>query len=341
MAAPPPSSLSVACRAIVDFVKDGLHADPGTLSVLIGNPAEAVPKGADPKHVVNLFFYRIEPSGFFPDWTPTDPWLIRLHCLITAFGVTEENISAGEIDLRLLGEVIRLFHETPVLKLITIDGQDGLPVRLEAVFHPLEIDALNHIWATQPETNYRPSVAYEFSLSPIVPHAPKPDRRLVGAVGLETHASLAAHAAPFAGSAASPPVVAETVDTESPRWAPRICFVTDGACARSLSFALDSPALATAALAVWIAGQPGTPVDLRWETWGNQGFEPAGTPIPTSVGTPGIDPEAAAGAPTTNAKLPFTDRPGQAVLYAVRTATIDSGATELRSNPLLVSLYRG
>ncbi len=154
---------------------------------MIGNPAEAVPGQADTEHRVNLFFYRFEPSGFHADTSPGDIWWIRLHCLITAFGVAEDQVSSGENDLRLVGELMRLFHETPVLNSVNVDDEE---FRLQVVFHPLSADDLNHIWSTQNEVSYRPSVAYEMALAPVVPVKHSLGSPLVGAVGSEVRRGM-------------------------------------------------------------------------------------------------------------------------------------------------------
>jgi hypothetical protein len=53
---------------------------------------------------------------------------MRLYCLISAFGAPLDNVSAGENELRVLGEVMRLFHESPVLdtsEILVGDQQAG------------------------------------------------------------------------------------------------------------------------------------------------------------------------------------------------------------------------
>ncbi len=149
-------------------------------------------------------------------------------------------------------------------------------------------------------------------------------------------------AAPFEGTAAPPPVVATRVDTGREDWSARVCFVQGGACAESVAFAVGSAELAAFSPQVWVAGEVGSSVDLTWEVWDrDQGWRQEGTPVAAAVTDPAIDPAAAAGATTTAVSLPFDDRAGQAVLYAVRTYTRASDGVELtvRSNPLLVTLY--
>src|SRR5262245_48569897 len=111
----PVSTLSQVCKSISDFLSDRLEAAQNHIQVCIGNPASAAALQEDDKHRVNLFFYRVEPNGFGPAAAPDETWLLRLFCLVTSFAAEEEQISAGENDLRLLGGVLSAFHERPIL----------------------------------------------------------------------------------------------------------------------------------------------------------------------------------------------------------------------------------
>ncbi len=337
----PKSSLSQVCRAISDFVSDGIGATTHSTRVMIGNPSAAVPAQTDDEHRVNLFFYRIEPAGLFTGDTPGDPWWVRLQCLVTGFGVPEDQVSAGENDLRLLGEVMRVFHETPLLPSLKVDDEE---FRMQVVFQPLSIDDLNHIWSTQSGVSYRPSVAYEMALAPVIPSERRPDSPLVGSVGSELRADRAGRTAAFTGEPAAPPVRRSTVDTSDPAWAPAICFVIDGHCAQSLAFQAGSTALANFKPQVWVAGAPGASIDLAWQVWASsQGWHDVAGTTATKAGTVTLDPESAATAGTQVAPLPagFADTPGQAVLYAERRCLrgLDGLEITVKSNPLLITVY--
>jgi hypothetical protein len=333
----PTSSLSRVCRSIADFLSDGLEASANSIRILIGNPADAEPGQADTEHRVNLFFYRIEPAGFFPDHTPGDTAWIRLYCLITGFGVAENQVSAGENDLRLLGNVMRLFHQTPVLDELTVADET---FRLQTIFNPLNADDLNHIWSTQGDVSYRPSVAYEMALAPVIPVQRRAGSPLVGAVGSEIRATMNARTAAFGGEILRPPVAATTVDINDPAWEPHICFVRQGGCAQSLIFENGTQAFGDFDPQVWIAGDPGSPVTLVWELWlSASGWQPAGT-LATTATTLTLDPEQVDTAVTQAIDHPFDNQAGQAVLYAQRTYTrgVDGQTMTVRSNPLLVTL---
>jgi hypothetical protein len=337
--APPVSSLSQFCRSIAKIVADRLGVSSTNTQVRIGSPASAAPGPGDTDHRVNLFFYRVEPGAFGPAPSPDEPWLLRLSCLVTAFGVEEDSVSAGENDLRLLGAVLSVFHEKPVLEL---DPIDDTIVRAQVVFQPLGMEEINHLWATQGEVAYRPSAAYEMALVPIVPKERKIGGPLVGALGLEVRADEAGRRAPFSGVAKPPAIVAVEVRTELEGWAPRICFVVGTTCIESVSFAANSVEAGNFTPNVWVAGDAGAPVRLRWEIWdAAHGWRPGGVNVDTTATGTRFDPEQAASATTTAVALPFTDHAGQSVLYAERSfnRAADGVPITVRSNPLLVNLF--
>lgn len=334
------SPLSQVCKGIRAYLDGEINApDRSKVSVVLATPADTASAGAaDSDHRLNLFFYRFEPSGLFPDTLPGETGWLRAFCLITPFAAEEDSVGAGENDLRLIGEVMRVFHEKPVFQL-SVEGED---YHLQVIFQPLGLDQLNQLWSTQGDTIYRPSVLYEVSLAPVLPAVKAVPAPLAGGFGLQVQSTLERQATSVAGR--FPEVPAMTPDITREDWAPAIAFVQGGACAFSFSFALGSPALAAFTPRVWLAGKVGESVSLRWEIWdataGWQKFVPDGAAL---VASSGIDPDAAAGAPTQALTLPFTDHVGQMLFYAERSYTRagDGAVLTVRSNPLLVSLYAG
>jgi hypothetical protein len=340
----PETSLSTLCTAIREFVRTGVNAAANNIDVSMGPPAEAA--DAADKHGINLFFYRFEPGGFDANSHPNDPWRIRMHCLISVFGIQEDDIPPGENDLRLLGDVLRLFHESPVMDTVSIDGD---PVRLQVVFNPLTDENINQIWSTQGDATYHPSVVYEMALAPIMPETPRIPPPRVGAVGGEARADRAGRFAAFTGVPLPPPVQPKTIDPADPAWAPAVCWIHNGECFGTLSF--DETALPPGfTLGLWLAGDPSETVDLVWEIWDSAGWRPAGPPIPATPFSTTLNPdEIPAPIPGTfpidlspPMAIPAGETAAQGLLYAVRSVVLvpDGPPTEIRSNPLLVSLYR-
>ncbi len=338
----PVSSLSEICSAVADFVRTGLDSVTNLIDVSVGIPADAVSSN----HLVNLFFYKFEPSGFVLNTRPDEPWRLRIHCLVSVFGVSENSISAGENELRLLGEVLRIFHENPVLSSCDIDGEE---VRLQIIYNPISEDQINQIWSTQGDTIYHPSVAYEFALSPVMPETVWGGDPLVGSIGNEVLPNAESRYGSFSETSVSPPVLPVMIDTEAPDWVPEICFVYNDACHKSLAFDMDSPSFTGFTPAIWLAGETSSTVSLQWETWDTDGWREEGTPQDETPVGESIDPNeipATAGGFPIGVAMPSTPPPSetsaQYLLYAVRTySTFDGGPTiEKKSNPLLISLYR-
>jgi hypothetical protein len=340
----PVSALSSVCANVADFVRNGLNAAMNNISVTLGAPAIAA---AGDTHRVNLFFYRFEPSGMQPDTHPNDPWRLRMYCLVTAFGIDEDDINAGENDLRMLGEILRLFHETPILAPLQVNGET---IRLQVVFIPVTDDRINQIWSTQNDATYRPSVIYEMALAPIVPMRRRVLPPLAGTLGTQVLADMNQRHAPFTGTIHGVPVRFHQIDTTDPRWSPSLCWVHAGECAQALSFDVDSPEFAAFAPAIWLAGDAAAPVQLIWQRWNSQvGWGNVGAPVAAAPFTTFIDPDRVpppqAGVFPLPVVLPVAlaagQRAAQAQLHATRIVNIPGqGPTVIRSEPILISLYR-
>lgn len=192
MALPAANILSAVSGHLRDMVAALVSGKP---QVRIGPPADAEPKNPNSEPLINLFLYRIEPSGFYPDTTINDPFMVRIHCLVTAYSSpTNETgsdgsdvmVSAGEINLRLLGSLIQVFHENPVREIVfkrtnpITSSEEEIRTSLQIIFKPLSSEEINQIWATQNDTAYRSSLAYELALVPIVPWTEKSIPAAVG-----------------------------------------------------------------------------------------------------------------------------------------------------------------
>jgi hypothetical protein len=320
----PDTSIAMACRAVAELVRERFRSLGHSIRVPIGTPAAAVPATADTDHRVNLFFHRFEPAGFDPDGGSGETLFLRVHCLVTAFGAQEGSVSPGESDLRLIGEVIRLFHEKPVMEAVNAEGE---VVRIQVVFQPLSPDDINRLWSTQKDVAYRPSVAYELALVPVVPRTRSTGSPLVSSIAQEIRAG--------------------TGDARHEDWAPRLCFVRNGESHQSLSFPLGSEELTGFEPGVLIAGEVGEEVTLRWMVWDREtGWREEGPTATVTIPVSHIDPEHLPVESVVSLPLPFKEHAGQAVLYAVRRyrrAVDGEGGAELevRSNPLLVTLHGG
>lgn len=343
MSPPVPSGLSVAGQILRSRLKNEAFVGIDNIDVIVGTPAEAAKKlqPSTPRSIVNLFFYRVEPSGFYPDASHKDRWFVRIRCLITVFSTAQPAqgngngggmspaISEGELDLRLLGEVLRYFHEIPVH---FPRAEEPLDASLQVVFSQFTSEEINQIWSTQADTVYRPSVAYEIALVPIEPREYLPAATPVAAGGAEfsIEANMARARTPLEELAIptlSPP--RQEIDPTRFNWAPVLAFVAGGAASQSLS--LDSPAEG-AVVSLWIAGQPGETVTLVWrrsekgewrEFEGAIGRVDVIIPAQPIVDPLVLDPADVADAALVPATLPTVEA-GQYLLHGERS--LDGGA---------------
>ena len=337
------SSLSVAAnelRSVLHREIVGLAVD----HIKIGHPEDTFDGMKPGVNYLNLFFYDVQYDGYPSDGSSEDPFYVRLHCLITAVSAKTSQPSSGENDLRLVGEVMRVLHEQPVISVN--GGNNGEIAQLQIVPHPLSLDNLNHIWSTQGDTAYRLSVAYEMALAP-VPLAEAVERSsLVGETGTRVQGDMDGEPLPDGGFGieTSAPVVPKiTLDVRKPDWVPHICFLDSSS--GTLNYTLLIPVSASLAsglqLKVLVAGKLSEQVDLVWETWNpsDGAWERSGSSQDHTIDTDTIDPENFDPSLAADIDLPILDK-GQATLYAERVWERPDGSTvTLRSNPLLVTVF--
>jgi len=174
----PESSLSVALQGFADFLADNFEED---VVVTVDAPQKAQEQAKDAStHILNIFVYRIAPSGFHASLGDEDPSFIRANILLTAFPAGQ-GAPPPDSDLRVLGQAIRVLQSFPVIP-GTLPGPapGGAPedfrnnpvsqYQMQAVLQAPTVEELNHIWTTQGgELAYRLSAAYELALIPIEP----------------------------------------------------------------------------------------------------------------------------------------------------------------------------
>jgi len=368
----PESTISATVEALRAHVQSRLQAGVGDdPTVLAGNPIDAVPDGAAARQTVNLFVHRFETWAHDPGVTPGRTLRLRLSCLVTAFGLNAEGVSAGQNDLRLLGEVIRIIHEEPTMT-VAVDRPDGASetVRLDLVHVPLTIDELHNLWSTQGDVVCRPSILLDLGLAPVIPSTVDLEPPRVGRIGTAVTMPVNGRvgSAGPGGSVATyerrrmQPV---TIDVLDLLWEPRIGLVLETDLEADLETGLEagleteggrtltdvielelgSPELASFSPRVLVAGEPGAAVSLSFEVWSSSDgwqtiehtvtVEPHGATIdPSSLPDPADLPEI---------PLPFRDRAGQAVLFAERTFTLPGTAAPrtVRSNLVLLTIVEG
>lgn len=348
MTVPAPSTLSIIGGMLRRrLLADPLH-DASNFDVSIDTPAAASKSQKDSggKSLLNLFFYRLEPSGFYDAAGAQDRWYIRAQCLMTPFsadeaegGVNNTIVPQGEIDLRILGEVLRYFHENPIVVPLTQEEEIG--ANLQIVLNALSSQEINQIWATQGEVPYRPSLLYEIALLPIEPKVRSAPPLPVTAGGARIGARGRMNALPPDKPAVWPSPRLETGHAAG--WAPALSFVSGGVATQSMSIVQGT----ATKLPLWIAGPVGGKVDLVWQQIDSGAWEtvPAtgivtNVSVPTQPNPPGnevIDPDNAGVALLVDTARPI-DAVAQLLLYAQHNMPNGSA---LKSNPLIVSIVAG
>jgi hypothetical protein len=307
----PVSSLSVAVQGIADFL-DAQFGEDVVISTDTPQRAAERAKGGD-KHFLNLFAYRVAPSGFSASNGSDEPFFVRIYALLTPF-LTDQDGGALDVDLRILGHVIRVLASQPIVPGLlpgnSADPEDfrsgpHLDYQLQAVLQAPTMEELNHIWTTQgSELAYRLSAAYEFALIPIEPLDHRAAAGPVRSSIVDVQPSVPADPAGFVsfGSEARAVPLAATTGVQQPPPAdflPVVLFSRDRVLSNTATI---TPATNSIDLAV--SGLPGarasvtvswTRADATQQTQAAQAFAIASTRIddPAAVVTLTLDNPAA------------------------------------------------
>ncbi|MET0179335.1 MAG: Pvc16 family protein [Novosphingobium sp.] len=294
----PVSSLSLAVQGIADFL-DSQFGEEVTITVAHPQRAAEIAKGSA-AHCLNVFAYRVAPSGFYAGAGADETQFIRIHTLITPFPADLDN-AEGDADMRILGHAIRVLQSHPVLPITAaplpgaaiVEPANRKDYRLQAVMLAPPMEEVNHIWTTQGgDLAYRLSAVYEFALIPIEPLDPRTDAARPRTLVLGTAVGIAGATAAFVEPDANTRAIALADDAApaSAAWLPVQMLVVDGALASRATLA------AAATQVPWaVAGPPGGSVAVE-VVWSTPGGEQAQAPQILPVATPVLDAPAARGA---------------------------------------------
>jgi hypothetical protein len=310
----PISSLSVAIQGIATFL--GGFFDP-EVQISTDSPHRASErvKGLNATHLLNLFTYRVMPSGFHADAASNEPFFIRINTLLTPF-LNEQDGGILDLELRILGHAIRALNSNPVLPSpgnvlpgnspnpADFNHHSHLDYRLQAILQAPSMEELNHIWTTQGgDLSYRLSAAYEFALIPIEPlerrTPPAPMTTSILDMQPNMDAADAEGFIEYGDEATAFPVGSpDGPDTEVPtNWLPVVLFA--GGERLSNSGTVDP---GTANIDIAIAGPPGVRVAVEVSWLRADEREDTQAPQAYTIATPVInEPEAIHALDLTNA----------------------------------------
>ncbi|MCP5086612.1 MAG: DUF4255 domain-containing protein [Rhodobacteraceae bacterium] len=174
----PVSSLSIAIQEFAEFLDSKFGED---VVVTVDTAQKAQDKAKDSAaDILNVFVYRLAPSGFHASAGHQDQLFLRASILLTAFprGAAEPE---PDLDLRVLGHALAVLQSFPVIP-VELPGVappgpgedfrklEHITYKLDAVLQAPTMEEMNHIWTTQGgDLAYRLSAAYELALIPIEP----------------------------------------------------------------------------------------------------------------------------------------------------------------------------
>lgn len=299
----PVSSLSIAILGIADFLDAEFGED---VDISTETPAEASKraKGGN-KHLLNIFAYRIMPSGFHASTGSDEPLFIRINAMLTPF-VSDQGTPDMDTDLRILGHAVRLLHARPVVPGVlpksAVNNTTGLvpdenrtDYRLQAVLLAPTAEELNNIWTTQggDDLPYRLSAVYEFALIPIEPLEHRVENGPVTSSVLDLAPNLDARDEkgfiPYGEEPIGRPlgdVVAGKGPPPDPPtdWLPVVLIADNGVLRNEMNVAAG-----TASIDVAIAGPPGEDVALEVNWVRANSNTDVQNPQVKTIATPRID----------------------------------------------------
>lgn len=180
-------------RTLRNLLEDRMVTVAPPIHVTIAPPDVAISNKTGKR--ANLYLYQITENGSLKNQEipgqghPADygrpPLSIDLHYLITAHGSAETNEDADLEAQQILGDVMRIFHEFPMLtEALLQEKKPGKPPvldpslvgefeRIKITFQPSTLEDFSKIWTALPESNFRRSVTYQISVVQIESRRPR------------------------------------------------------------------------------------------------------------------------------------------------------------------------
>jgi hypothetical protein len=154
--------ISGVTRTLADVIRNAT----GVAVDVEKSPADDI---ADSTPLVHLYLYRVEQNSFFENnaWTRPAPTVLEapplglnLFYLITPYG-------NGQIQVqRTLGEVMKVFHDLPVIPPSAFDPLlADTTEELRVVHRPMPLETMTEFWGAFEAKSYRLSVMYEASVA--------------------------------------------------------------------------------------------------------------------------------------------------------------------------------
>lgn len=146
--------------------------------IVSGNPAQAA---ANTDNRLSVWLYHVSQDpllrndvDYRADRRAGPPLTLMLHYLVTPLTPT------GEADLMLLGKVLQVFNDTPVINLLS--PLDDISEELRVVLETMEQSEVSRIWEAM-QGAYRLSVSYQVRVARIDAAATTPTAPIISRFG--------------------------------------------------------------------------------------------------------------------------------------------------------------
>jgi Pvc16 N-terminal domain len=136
---------------------------------------------------LNLYLYHVSenpylknqeiPGEGYPGAYGSPPLSVDLRYICTAFGSTETGPDADIEAQRILGDAMRVLHDTPIITPDLVEEKKPAPKppvldpsligeyeQVKVTWQPAALDEISKVWTALPNVNFRRSVLYEVSV---------------------------------------------------------------------------------------------------------------------------------------------------------------------------------
>lgn len=92
------------------------------------------------------------------------PFPARLHYLITPIINTSESVYGPELEQKVLGKILQVFHDHPSLRGADLSGDfSGSDIELHSRLEPMALEEITRVWDAL-DSSYQLCVSYEVSV---------------------------------------------------------------------------------------------------------------------------------------------------------------------------------
>lgn len=155
-------------KTLIRLLWENISIDIQTKSIINSDHQMTLssPEEVTDEFKLSLFLYQITEDPFYKNQPPkalgSDGFLGR-SIYLNLFYMITPNTKDGEKDQILLGKVVQIFNDNPVLKGPVLQAplpEDGEDIKV--IFNPLSLDDVNKVWTVISKSEpYRYSLYYE------------------------------------------------------------------------------------------------------------------------------------------------------------------------------------